>query len=203
MNKWMIWGHHYFWKKPISICTFNKWSWYINFDSYICGIQFSLYAYVEKRKNNKKTPPLFPQFGTSLQSLLDFGCLAAKKFGRPRCLRIEGMFLNTLPTRNECPLKRDQFNRKYIFQPLIFMGYVSFRGCMFPASLGRFSLESGMVLVEDDHISPWRLRQNMLNWLRRIFVSPKRIWIFFFEKAPFLGRKKIPSKKKTNYPPWN
>ena len=35
-----------------------------------------------------------------------------------------------LPSRKlTCPLKRDQFNRKYIFQPLIFRGYVSCRGC--------------------------------------------------------------------------
>ena len=27
-----------------------------------------------------------------------------------------------------CPLKRDDFNRKYIFQPLIFRGHVSFQG---------------------------------------------------------------------------
>ena len=27
---------------------------------------------------------------------------------------------------NECPLKRDYFNRKYIFQSLIFRGHVSF-----------------------------------------------------------------------------
>ena len=29
---------------------------------------------------------------------------------------------------NECPLKRDYFNRKYIFQPSFFRGYVSFQG---------------------------------------------------------------------------
>ena len=29
---------------------------------------------------------------------------------------------------NECPLKRDHFNRKYIFQPLILRGHVSFPG---------------------------------------------------------------------------
>ena len=32
------------------------------------------------------------------------------------------------PTKLTCPLKRDYFNRKYIFQPLIFRGHVSFRG---------------------------------------------------------------------------
>ena len=30
---------------------------------------------------------------------------------------------------NECPLKRDYFNTKYIFQPSIFRGHVSFREC--------------------------------------------------------------------------
>ena len=34
----------------------------------------------------------------------------------------------TPPKTNECPLKRDDFNRKYIFQPLIFRGHVSFPG---------------------------------------------------------------------------
>ncbi len=29
----------------------------------------------------------------------------------------------TPPKTNECPLKRDYFNRKYIFQPLIFKGW--------------------------------------------------------------------------------
>ena len=32
------------------------------------------------------------------------------------------------PWKLTCPLKRDYFNRKYIFQPLIFRGHVSFPG---------------------------------------------------------------------------
>ena len=36
------------------------------------------------------------------------------------------------PGKLTCPLKRDCFNRKYIFQPLIFRGHVSFRGSMLP-----------------------------------------------------------------------
>ena len=32
------------------------------------------------------------------------------------------------PWKLTCPLKRDTFNRKYIFQPLIFRGHVSFPG---------------------------------------------------------------------------
>ena len=32
------------------------------------------------------------------------------------------------PGKLTCPLKRDYFNRKYIFQPLIFRGHVSFPG---------------------------------------------------------------------------
>ena len=40
--------------------------------------------------------------------------------------------LNTTPRKtNECPVKRDYFNRKYIFQPSFFRGYVSFQGCMY------------------------------------------------------------------------
>ena len=30
-----------------------------------------------------------------------------------------------------CPLKRDDFSREYIFQPLIFRGHVSFQGSIF------------------------------------------------------------------------
>ena len=33
------------------------------------------------------------------------------------------------PRKLTCPLKRDYFNRKYIFQPLIFRGHVSFPDC--------------------------------------------------------------------------
>ena len=37
----------------------------------------------------------------------------------------------TPPKTNECPLKRDYFNRKYIFQPLIFRGcWLVFRGVL-------------------------------------------------------------------------
>ena len=32
------------------------------------------------------------------------------------------------PNKLTCPLKRDYFNREYIFQPLIFRGHVSFQG---------------------------------------------------------------------------
>ena len=54
------------------------------------------------------------------------------------------------PGKLTCPLKRDYFNRKYIFQPSFFRGYVSFPGgsllvvatqivCLiFTANLGRF-----------------------------------------------------------------
>ena len=35
------------------------------------------------------------------------------------------------PSNPTCPLKRDYFNRKYIFQPSIFSGYVSFRQCTY------------------------------------------------------------------------
>ncbi len=39
------------------------------------------------------------------------------------------------PWKLTCPLKRDCFNRKYIFQPLIFKGHVSFRGVFYPNSM--------------------------------------------------------------------
>ena len=47
------------------------------------------------------------------------------------CLKMELLH----PGKLTCPLKRDYFSREYIFQPLIFMGYVSFReGVFFPPS---------------------------------------------------------------------
>ena len=39
------------------------------------------------------------------------------------------------PRKLTCPLKRDQFNRKYIFQPLIFRRHASFRVSMWNKSL--------------------------------------------------------------------
>ena len=43
-------------------------------------------------------------------------------------LFMEG-YLNMNPWKtNECPLKRDDLNRKRTFQPLIFKGHVSFPG---------------------------------------------------------------------------
>ncbi len=41
-----------------------------------------------------------------------------------------------IPKTNESPLKRDQFYRKYIFQPLIFMGHVSFPGVKLIVEVG-------------------------------------------------------------------
>jgi len=38
------------------------------------------------------------------------------------------------PRKLTCPLKRDYFNRKYIFQPLIFRGHVNFPGSNCPES---------------------------------------------------------------------
>ena len=38
------------------------------------------------------------------------------------------IFLPLHPGKLTCPLKRDYFNRKYIFQPSFFRGYVNFQG---------------------------------------------------------------------------
>ena len=35
------------------------------------------------------------------------------------------------PGKLTCPVKMDQFRRKYIFQPLIFRRHVSFQGCIY------------------------------------------------------------------------
>ena len=43
----------------------------------------------------------------------------------PKTTRI---FYDLHPGKLTCPLKRNYFNRKYIFQPLIFRGYVRFQG---------------------------------------------------------------------------
>ena len=43
-------------------------------------------------------------------------------------LLIGATYLHLHPRKLTCPLKRDYFNRKYIFQPSIFNGHVSFPG---------------------------------------------------------------------------
>ena len=49
--------------------------------------------------------------------------------------QFDGIYQDDIPCTplktNEFPLKRDNFDRKYIFQPLIFGGHVSFRESIF------------------------------------------------------------------------
>ena len=47
------------------------------------------------------------------------------------------------PGKLTCPLKRDYFNRKYIFQPSFFRGYVSFQGVAAWIGVGWY-LERGL-----------------------------------------------------------
>ncbi len=51
------------------------------------------------------------------------------------------------PRKRTCPLKRDYFKRKYIFQPLIFRGHVSFPGVNLP-SWQNFDAKKSMVVQE-------------------------------------------------------
>ena len=48
------------------------------------------------------------------------------------------------PGKLTCPLKRDYFNRKYIFQPSFFRGYVSFQGCTTHQFLGYMLVFGGV-----------------------------------------------------------
>ena len=48
---------------------------------------------------------------------------------KPQETKNDGRFFKIHPWKLTCPPKRDHFNRKYIFQPLIFRGHVSFQGC--------------------------------------------------------------------------
>ena len=52
-----------------------------------------------------------------------------RKRARPRGKRTAAAKIEILhPRKLTCPPKRDYFNRKYIFQPLVFRGHVSFSG---------------------------------------------------------------------------
>ena len=53
------------------------------------------------------------------------------------------------PGKLTCPLKRDYFNRKYIFQPSIFRGHVSFRECTPPLGYPR------KLRINGDRINGW------------------------------------------------
>ena len=46
-----------------------------------------------------------------------------------RKLSFANIILHLRPPRLTYPLKMDYFSREYILQPLIFRGYVKFRGC--------------------------------------------------------------------------
>ena len=72
------------------------------------------------------TPPRFLPFMPFMPSFL---------LGKKKLLRKWKWFKSICPSwwpvhpwKLTCPLKRDYLNRKYIFQPLIFRGHVSFRG---------------------------------------------------------------------------
>ena len=54
--------------------------------------------------------------------------------------KIAGKSRNRTPRKLTCPLKGNYFNRKCIFQPLTFMGHVSFPGskCIFRLDAGSF-----------------------------------------------------------------
>ena len=61
------------------------------------------------------------------------------------------------PRKLTCLLKRDYFNIKYIFQPLIFRGHVSFPGSiffltLFPFLLSTFLLYSSLLCFSSLHI---------------------------------------------------
>ena len=70
----------------------------------------------------------------------------------------EGIYHTLQPWKLTCPQKRDYFNRKYIFQPSFFRGYVSFLGGYmknYPVKTGRFWCSKSLpMLVREKGITP-------------------------------------------------
>ena len=78
------------------------------------------------------------------------------------CGRFRGCLGIIHPRKLTCPLKRDYFNRKYIFQPLILRGHVSFPGSIahckwevFFPSTADFPLHWMKIFVLSIHFFGW------------------------------------------------
>ena len=61
------------------------------------------------------------------------------------------------PRKLTCPLKRDYFNRKCIFQPLVFRGHVSFPGSILTLVFSNFTFEVAFETgcVQGNPVSKW------------------------------------------------
>ena len=103
----------------------RNWNWYNWYNH-----TFSLEGTGRLKLLGKDPYLRFPaKFGISrgVWWRLDFFGMFGDRFSDPKYPHISGGKTVVHPRKLTCPLKRDYFNRKYIFQPLIFRGYVSFR----------------------------------------------------------------------------
>ena len=77
------------------------------------------------------------------------------------------------PGKLSCPLKRDYFNRKYIFQPSIFRWHVRFRECIFLFSSS----------IPGEMISIWRAYSFEGGWNHQLLV----VLCYFFGGGEDMG----------------
>ena len=114
------------------------------------------------------------------------------------------------PWKLTCPPKRDHFNRKYIFQPLIFRGYVSFRGSMpcwcfhgvLTLTFDFFGVEfihwsSGAAVCTNDLSSgPWK---GARSWVKRGAGTRPHLWGACFHVYQFMSSDDWCSSKQDVY----
>ena len=81
----------------------------------------------------------------------------------PQISSHNGFFELINPGKLTCPLKRDNFNRKYIFQALIFKGHVSFPG--------------SITTVDGQHLNCWQLQHGKY---------PKQSTVGFYYRSKLL-----------------
>ena len=81
----------------------------------------------------------------------------------PQISSDNGFFELINPGKLTCPLKRDNFNRKYIFQALIFKGHVSFPG--------------SITTVDGQHLNCWQLQHGKY---------PKQSTVGFYYRSKLL-----------------
>ena len=84
---------------------------------------------------------------------------------------------NEIPSRKlTCPLKRDHFNRKTVFQPSFFRGHISFQatyayfqqlGCTGFAKIG---VAPGYVIFSRRYQMPWRKGSDVYSCMTHILI---------------------------------
>ena len=139
-------------------------------------------------KKQMKPPPSWystgPCFFSASTELLQFDSLQLRLVPAPGVLFFLGAGLRRVsekshvnatihPGKLTCPLKRDYFNRKYIFQPSVFRGYVSFQGVV-----GGWTNPSENMLVKMGSSSP--SIGVKINNIRNQHLGNKRYDVFLF-----------------------